>query len=121
MILSNQQIFQYSQDIVNNFSKDEKYYPAKFNFYLQKNLKTLMNSVDEIEQSRNNTIKHYGKQVNGNEYTIPPEKIQLVNAELQELSNIEQDVNIYMVKLQDIEELEFTPQQMNALMFMIEE
>ena len=53
MILTNQQIFKYSQDIVNNFSKIDKYYPAKFNFYLQKNLKALMNGVDEIEQSRN--------------------------------------------------------------------
>ena len=121
MILTNQQIFKYSQDIVNNFSKIDKYYPAKFNFYLQKNLKALMNGVDEIEQSRNKTIQHYGEKKGDNEYFVPPEKIEVENAELQELLSIQQDVDIYMLKLQDIEELEFTPQQMEALMFMIEE
>ena len=45
----------------------------------------------------------------------------MYNKELEELLQIEQDIDISMIKLDDLVELDFTFEQMEALSFMIEE
>lgn len=122
MNLTNNQIYIHYNNLTQAFADETRQMPAKVYFYILKNQTALETLVQEIEQGKMYIIQKYNIQFSEDgQLLATPEDEQKANQELQELSNIEQDVNIYMVKLQDIEELEFTPQQMNALMFMIEE
>ena len=51
---------------------------------------------------------------------VPTDKVDEANAEILELFNIEQEVNVYKINLDELDDLKFTSQQMEALMFMIE-
>ena len=122
MNLTNNEIYMYYNNLEHSFVHETRQMPAKIYFYILKNQKTLEKLVQEIEQGKMYIIDKYHIQFSGDGQLLASrEDEQSANKELQELSNIQQDVNIYMLKLQDIEELEFTPQQMEALMFMIEE
>lgn len=75
----------------------------------------------EIEQARINIIQNFGKHAEENKYFIPDENITLAQKELNDLLNITQEIEVYTISLDDIENLQFTLPQMEALMFMIEE
>ena len=122
MNLTNNEIYMYYNNLEHSFVNETRQMPAKIYFYILKNQKILEKLVQEIEQGKMYIIDKYHIQFSGDgQLLASPEDEQNANKELQELSNIEQNVDIYMLKLQDIEEFEFTPQQMEALMFMIEE
>jgi hypothetical protein len=56
------------------------------------------------------------------QYIIPPEKIEEVNKELMDLLSLEQEVQIYMININNLsDDLSLTTAQMEALMFMIEQ
>lgn len=124
MKLTNEEILLYSNRLMNIFEKDDnkKYMPVRIGFAIQKNFSTLLTLAKEIETSRMKICEEYGKVENGNDYyTFSPDVIDIVNEEFNDLFTIEQDVNIKMVNLKDIEKLELTMLQIEALMFMIEE
>ena len=75
----------------------------------------------EIEQARINIIQNFGEHAEENKYFIPDENITLAQKELNDLLNITQEIEVYTISLDDIENLQFTLPQMEALMFMIEE
>lgn len=108
-------IFQTAFDI-----KDSKYYPARINFFIQKNRSTLEKLSADIEKVRMSIIQNYGV-IEGDKYKFTQENIPLANKELSDLLKIKQEVNISTIKLSDLDNLEFTQEQMSALMFMIEE
>ena len=70
---------------------------------------------------RLNIARNYGTVQDNNDFIINPENIQRANKELSELSEIEQEINILFLTFKDIEEIEFTPAQMGAILFMINE
>lgn len=121
MILKNQKIYEYSQQLA-VFSNCDIKLPVRINFFLQKNIRTIMSAATEIEQTKMSIAAEYGvPNATQTGYDIPVENIQIVNQELTDLFNLEQELSIHIFKLDDFEELEFTYQQMSALMFMIEE
>jgi hypothetical protein len=63
---------------------------VKANFCIQKNTEILIKSVEEIDKMKNKIIEQYG-QFDEKEkgYTIPPDKIELTNQELNDLFAIE--------------------------------
>ena len=123
MKLTNNQIYAYSQALHTHYGPScELKMPVRINFFLQKNITVLMTMAQEIEKARLAIAQEYGTiNESGDGYTIDPEKFNEVNAQLQELFNLEQDVSLHIFKLEDFDGLEFTFAQMNALMFMIEE
>ena len=122
MILSNQQIYQYFQELIGWVSKDDLYIPVKANFYIQKNIKLIAAAGEEVEQSRLQIAQHYGTlDSEKNQYIIPSDKITEANKEINDLFSIEQNLDIKTFKLEDLGSAEFTPKQMQAIMFMIEE
>lgn len=121
MKINNQQIYELYTSLANSFIKEQRYFPAKVNFIIQKNLKTLYEAAQEIENIRLNIVKNYGIVQNNNDFIIEPQNIQQANRELNELSEIEQEINILFLTFKDIEEIEFTPAQMGAILFMIKE
>ena len=76
--------------------------------------------MNEIEESRIKVIREFGEEKDG-QVQIPNEKVEEVNKEIAELFDIEQEMNIFMISFEDIENLEFTSAEMSALLFMIED
>lgn len=122
MKLTNYQIFEYTQNLFNIFKNDTLYIPVKANFYIQKNIKLIAVAGEEIEKSRLQIAQHYGAlDKEKNQYIIPSDKMAEANKEINDLFSIEQDLDIKTFKLEDLGNAEFTPKQMQAIMFMIED
>lgn len=123
MILTNNEIYIYAQKLTMAFNDEQQKLPVKINFYLQKNKSILNNMASEIEKERVEIAKTYGELDDENwQYVIPPEKIEEVNKELNDLLSLTQEVQIYTIKIEDLsDDLTLTTAQMEAIMFMIEE
>ena len=120
--LTNNQIYNYTDSFIKNFSQRDIKFPVKVNFYLLKNQNTLLSLAQEIEQERINIAQEYGiLNEETQQYEVPPEKIQEAKKKLDDLFNLTQEVKIYKVKLEDFGNIELTPDQMEALLFMIED
>lgn len=123
MELTNKQIYEYAEKIENAFLNEKKYFPVKINFIIQKNKQILQQEKELIEKTRFEIIKKFGyltKDESGNGYHIPQEKIEETNKELNDLLEFIQDLDIHTFNIEDIENVEFTPQQMDAILFMID-
>lgn len=124
MKLTNKQIYEYAEKVLKVFSVDEEIYlPIKINFYLHKNRNILMELAKDIEKQRIEIIKKYGiLNEETKEYEVPKDKITDVLNEIDELFSLTQDVTLYFVNMDEIkDDLTLTTQQMDALMFMIED
>ena len=120
--LTNNQIYNYATELINNFSDKDLKLRVKINFYLQKNQLELLTLAQDIEQQRMDIIQEYGVlDEETQNYIIPNDEINIVTKKINELFGLTQDVKIYKVKLEDFGDIDFTPNQMKALLFMIEE
>ena len=121
-ILTNEEIYLINQELNKVFNDFNQYLPAKVNFYIQKNRKKIADLAKEIEQTRAEIIMNFGNEVDEiGKYFISEDKIEEAQKELQDLLNIKQELDINLISINDIENLNFTFPQMEALMFMIEE
>ena len=123
MQIKNIDIIKFYENLKKVFNNDEKYFPAKITFIILKNIKTFNVLAEEIYIARNNIIQHYGVQdkEDNDSFIIPDEYKEIAQKELDDLIELEQEVPILKIKFSDIENLEFTMNQMEAIMFMIEE
>jgi hypothetical protein len=122
MKFNNQQIYQIANNVLSNLSNLDIYIPAKANFFIQKNVSVLAAAAQEIEKSRLEIAKHYGElDEQGQQYKIPEDKIEEASKELNDLFSIEQDLDIKTFSIESLGDAEFTPAQMQAMMFMIED
>lgn len=122
MKLLNSEIFEYTNCLIEQLYNTDIYIPVKANFYIQKNVNILIKMKDEIEQARLKIAAHYGTlDSECNQYIIPAEHIAIVNNEINDLFAIEQEIELTKINIEDLGDIELTPKQMQALMFMIEE
>lgn len=122
IILTNNQIYNYANDIIKNFSNTDLKLPIKINFYLQKNQIELLTLARDIEQQRIEVLEEYGVfNEETQNYDIPSDKQAEAAEKINELFSLQQEVKIYKVDLEDFGCLELTSGQMQALMFMIED
>lgn len=123
MRLNNKEIYDIYEKLQLSFDNNSRYFPVKINFFIQKNKKVLKELCDIIDVSKQSIAQQYGvmDSEDVNLFHIKPENIEIAQKELNDLMNIEHDLNIMMISLKDIENLEFTPNQMEAIMFMIDE
>ena len=106
--MTNAEIYDLNIIIQSAFNiKDSKYYPARINFFIQKNRSTLEKLSADIEKVRMSIIQNYGV-IEGDKYKFTQENIPLANKELSDLLKIKQEVNISTIKLSDLDNLEFT-------------
>ena len=122
MKLTNQAIYNYALSLNNAFQDESQKLPVKINFYLQKNKSILTALAQDIEQSRMEIIKDAGElSEDGTQYKIPKEKVEEVQKELNDLFALEQNVNIYTINIDSLnDDLALTTGQMEAIMFMID-
>ena len=122
MKLTNTEIYTYANQLIGAFNDEEQKLPVKINFYLQKNKNTLIELAQDIERARVEIAKNNGHlNEEKGQYSIDPDKIEVVQQELEDLFNLEQEVNIYTINIDSVsEDLTLTTGQMEALMFMID-
>lgn len=122
MKMTNNEIYSHANQLLEAFQDNTQKFPIKINFYLQKNKNTLITLAQEIEKSRMEIAQSYGELNNETQqFIIPPEKIEEASKELNDLFNLEQDVNIYMINIDSLsDDYDMTTAQMEAIMFMIE-
>lgn len=122
MKMTNNEIYAHARQLMEAFQDGDQKLPIKVNFYLQKNKSTLISLAQDIEQARIGIAQAYGVlDESGEQYQIPDEKIAEASKELEDLFALEQDVNIYTIKADSLDDdLTLTMAQMEALMFMVE-
>ncbi len=122
MKLTNSEIYSYAIALNEAFADNTQRLPMKVNFYLQKNKKTLVELGQDIEESRLEIIRSYGEPTeDGTQYSIPRDKIEEAQKELEDLLALEQEVNIYMINADSLtDDISLTTGQMEAIMFMID-
>lgn len=118
--MNNGMIYQYALALSEALSDNDLQMPVAVLFSIEKNKQTLMAVAQDVEKYRMDIIKKYGEEVNGN-YNVPQDKIEIANKELQDLFSIEQEVNIYKFNIEDLGDIKLTSNQMNAILFMIED
>lgn len=122
MRFTNSEIYYIANNFKELFADFQEYIPAKVNFLLQKNMRLLATAAAEIDQAKNNLIKHYGT-LNSElqHYDMSAENIEKAQKEFNELLAIEQDLPIKTFSIDALEDIKFTPAQMQIIMFMIDE
>ena len=122
MKFNNSEIYQIANVLAKTFDNLDIYIPAKANFFIQKNISTFAAAAQEIEKARLKVAQHYGVlNEEAGRYDIPTDKIQEAQAELDNLFAIEQDLPIKKLSIESFGDVGFTPAQMQAIMFMIDE
>ena len=120
MKMNNGIIYQYALTLNEALNDNDLQMPVAVIFSIEKNKQTLMAVAQDVEKYRMDIIKKYGEEVDGN-YNVPQDKIEIANKELQDLFSIEQEVNIYKFNIEDLGDIKLTSNQMNAILFMIED
>ena len=118
--MNNGMIYQYALALNEALNDNDLQMPVAVLFSIEKNKQTLMAAAQDVEKYRMDIIKKYGEEVDGN-YNVPQDKIEIANKELQDLFSIEQEINIYKFNIEDLGDIKLTANQMNAILFMIED
>ena len=122
MKMTNFEIYNIAKAMTEAFQDGTQYLPIKVNFFIQKNKSTLMALAQDIDNSRIEIVKNYGTMdAENNQFIVPEDKIEIANAELQDLFAIEQEVEIRKVSIDAFpDDINLSTAQMEALMFMID-
>lgn len=122
MKFSNYEIYLMNENLIKELGNLDIYIPAKANFFLQKNIQVIAAAAQEVDNSRIEIAKHYGElDEAGQAYKIPEDKMEEANKELADLFAIEQELEIKTFSIEALGSAEFTPAQMQVMMFMIED
>lgn len=106
-------------EIVND---KELKFPAKVNYAIQKNFKTLYSIYQELETERVRVCQEYSTGLENGVYLFEDaEKRELAEKELNDLMTMEQDVNIMKFDIDALGNMELTTRQMDVLMQMIKD
>jgi hypothetical protein len=125
-MMKNTEIYNIASDLVslyNQMVKENLKFPVKINFYFQKNMKSLVEMAQEIESERTQIISKYGSPSEDDPATIKidPDKASEANKELTDFFTLDQEVTINTIDLECFDGIEMTPQQVEAISFMIKE
>lgn len=122
MTMTNFEIYNVAKAMSEAFQDGGQYLPVKINFFIQKNKATLMALAQDIDNSRIAIVQNYGTlDAEANQFVVPEDKVEAANAELMDLFNIEQEVDIRKISIDSMpEDISLTTAQMEALMFMID-
>lgn len=120
--LRNGEIFSVALILKELVESSEIILPIKASFYLQKNKAAFLELAQEIETTRNEIFAKYGTlNEDGTGYNFDESVIADANAELEDLLTLTQDVDVYMINIDDFKDIKLNNQQMSALMLMIDE
>lgn len=115
--LTNQEIYNMANNFTDKFSAD-LVLPVKINFYMQNNMKKIMELAKEIENTRVEILERYGT-VQGNRYVFSEGKEEVAGQEIKDLFELEQEVKIYLIELDWFGDIQLSFEQLSTIDFMI--
>lgn len=119
--MTNGKIYELATTLINNFN-DDIVLPVKVNFYLQKNMNSLIEMGREIETSRMEILNKYGElDEEGQQYHFEPDKMEKATSEIKDLMDLTQEVKINTIELDSFNDIQLTRKQISAISFMIED
>lgn len=119
--MNNGKIYELANLLLTSFN-GETVLPVKINFYLQKNTARIVELGKEIEKTRAEILDKYGElDEEGQQYQFTQENADAATAEIKDLMELIQEVDINTVSLDLFENIELTGNQMAAISFMIED
>ena len=121
MTLTNGFIYDRAVNLLNNFNINDVKMPIAACYSIEKNKETLRNIAEDIEKNRFQIIQRYGTVQENGDFLVSQDKIEEANEELAALLNIEQEIKIYIFKIEELKNVELTSSQMKSIMFMIDE
>lgn len=120
LVLTNQELNIMVEEINTNSLEPSTILPVMFNFYIQKNIQTLREAWNKVEQSRNAIIQYYGiKDQETNCFIIPSTSREEINKKLMELGATTQEIELYAIPITAFNGLCLTTGQLCALMPML--
>lgn len=120
--MSNLEIFNTANALVEVFQNVvELELPVKVNFFLQKNMNSIVEMARDIETARADIIKKYGEasEENPDQFVVPEDKLEVATSELNDLLSLEQEVAVNMLDLEWFDNINLNARQVAALTFMI--
>ena len=118
-MMKNSEIYSLGNALL-EYMQEELALPVKIKFYLQKNMNKVISLAREIEQSRTEILNKYGTlSEDGTSYHFDDDKIVEAQKELNDLFELEQEVKVNMLELDWFDSVELSNEQVNAIMFMI--
>jgi hypothetical protein len=119
--MKNMEIYNTANSLLESFS-DDLNLPVKINFYLQKNIKTVVDIAQDIEKTRLEIFDKYGtKDEETQQYHFDEDVIDTVNKEITDLFELEQEVKVNLLELDWFDSIDLSTSQVNAISFMIKE
>lgn len=95
--------------------------PARTSFAIVRNSKILQPIVEDIQAAYNELIMKYAEPVEEDKFRVKQENMKDFTTELNSLYNLDTDIQIVKIKFADIENLELSLEEIEALYFMIED
>lgn len=118
-MMKNSEIYSLGNALL-EYMQEELALPVKIKFYLQKNMNKVISLAREIEQSRTEILNKYGTlNEDGTSYHFDEDKIAEAQKELNDLFELEQEVKVNMLELDWFDSVALSNEQVNAIMFMI--
>lgn len=117
--LTNFEIYNYNQAL--SALNLEITLPVKMGFWISKNKRRFFELAQELDAMRKNIAMKYGELDDDNQLIVPPDKINIVNTELQELFSLKQEVEINLIPLSWFEKIELPAKEIELLSCMITE
>lgn len=118
MKIINNQIFSLYDGIMKFKTKE---LPIKVGFNILRNIQTIEPIYNSIIELKDNILVKYGEVQENGRVNIPNDKMEIVNKELYELGNIENDIELKIIKLSDIEDINLTVEDLEKLQIIIED
>lgn len=117
--LTNLEIYTTAQALMENITTDINL-PVKVGFYIQKNMKKMIELAQEIEKSRMEIFDKYGeKDEENNQYKFDKSVQEQVQKELNDLFDLTQDVKTNMLELDWFDDIDLNANQITAISYMI--
>ena len=121
-VFTNKEIYNFYFLLNENLINENILLPIKVNFAKKKTFNILMALSEEIENLKQKICIQNGKYISeSNSFQIDEDKIESTQQQLDDLMEIKQEVKIHTIKLEDLENIQLTSKQMQALLFMIED
>lgn len=97
--------------------------PARVSFAVIRNMKLFQPIVEDIQTTYNELITRYAVPIEGenNQFKVKDEFLDTFNKEMKDLYTTETDLPIVKIKFSDIEALDFSLSETEALYFMIDD
>lgn len=119
MKLTNKEIFENLSSLLKISDK----VTGKVGYAVSYNIRKLSDEVPEYENMRDDLIKKYGTEDEEGKVgiRIGSEEYQKFSEEIEQYDKMEFDINIIMVKPEDLESSDLTAKEMLGMSFMIDE